>query len=491
MVYFLILCFFAILYFKRNVHHLGLSKFDLPFAFLVKCLAGVVFIYVYFDYYGKESLCADSIAFLNQSKTLHDVFFQSPVDYLKLLTGIGENQELVMKYLSSTHHWDAGNLTLINDSKNVLRINSLIYFLSNGNEYVHIVVIAFFSTFSIYNLFISFYQETKIPQRLFFWLLVLIPSTLFWSAGILKEPFLLLGLSFFVRALLFKDSKFKKILFFSSGILLLLSFKPYVLLCILPALLFYGLSKRKHEFKKSILILLALASLLFGIPKSRDYIVQHLSRKQFDFINVGKGGIHAVADTCIYYFMPEQLANLKISDSNTVILIRKSPAYIIEFGSSTNPIYTELVPQKNKHWKIIYNGVKGNSYIETTYINNSLLQLLKNIPEAFINSTFRPFINDPGKNIKYSAFFEVILLVIGCTLTLFFRTKLTPQKINLIVSIFIFCLLLSLLIGFTTPVIGAIVRYRIPVYLGYFFIMTTLFDYPKFIAFLKSIRPSK
>jgi hypothetical protein len=470
-----ILILFLWIKFFFPTKNIAITKNELSIAFLVKVVAGFGFIAVYFDYYSRGSLTVDSTIFLAQSKTLAEVFYKSPLDYFKLLTGIGENEYLIQKYLSTTLHWSAGEMTVLNDSKNVLKINSVIYFISQGNEYVHTTIIAFFSFIGIINIYKTFEPFIHFSKRVFFWILLLIPSTLFWTSGILKEPFLFIGISFFIRSILYKESKIKSICFGLIGLILMIGFKPYVLLCILPALIFYLLAKYffKYNWIWSSLSLLILTVIFFSFSKPRDTITHYLSRKQFDFINIGKGGLHAAADTCIYYFQPEQYKYLQIKDS-TVELKQKTNAYIIHFGGIEKPIPVTLTP-KGEKWIVIYKGVSGASFIPATYINNSFKQLLINIPEALANSILRPYPNDPGRNLKYPAMLEVWLFIIAILFTFILNFRKPNQKeLILILSILIFCLLLSMIIGWTTPVLGAIARYRFPVYLGFALILLIL-----------------
>ena len=124
-----------------------------------------------------------------ESEILHNVFKDSPINYFKFLFGL-ENREMIHHYLSATHHWDAGFGTLINDSQNVIRVHSLIHFFSFGYVTIHIMVVAFFSLLASKFLFRTFRDYIQLPGNLLFWIFVLTPSILFWTSGILKEPFM-------------------------------------------------------------------------------------------------------------------------------------------------------------------------------------------------------------------------------------------------------------------------------------------------------------
>ena len=90
--------------------------------------------------------------------------------------------------------------------------------------------------------------------------------------------------------------------------------------------------------------------------------------------------------------------------------------------------------------------------------------MILNIPEALTNSLLRPYLNDPGKNLKFFACFETYILFAFLIIALIRRRKLGESELNFVISCLIFIISLSLIIGWTTPVLGAIVRYRMPAY---------------------------
>jgi len=463
---------FALLFFAfKYVKKLGipsLNSWTLPFAFLLKVIVGFVFLYIYTDIYGKGTLSADAGVFMAESEILNAVFYTSPLDYLKLLTGLGNQQELMFTYLQETSHWDAGAQTLINDNRNIVRVHSLFHFFSFGNTANHIIAMCFISTIALKQLFLTIKEWTLLSNRVLFLLLLLFPSLLFWSSGILKEPFMFLGLSLLLRGLFDKAISYKQKWIFSLlGICLLIGFKPYVLFAMLPALVFYIVYQyfTKKRIIASLLILFSLGiASLFIFSEQRGKIVHILSRKQFDFKNVGKGGVHAMADSNFYFFRQDQIGDLLI-DGDSVSVSKEINALVLQHGGMKKPIPITLQPSEEK-WFIYFQNLQSDGFIEVTLIDDSFGQLLKNIPEALINSLLRPFINDPGGWLKYPAIIETLLLFVFLFYAIRKRRKLSKNQKALIIGIVLSILTLSLLIGWVTPVLGAIVRYRIPAYLG-------------------------
>jgi hypothetical protein len=462
------------------MHISDLKPWVMPVSLIIKILVGLLLFILHFQTYGIDELSHDGETFFKEGKHLNNVFFDSPITYFKFLTGIGENDVLIQKHLFMTEYWSGNTLTLTNDSKNVIRFHSIIHFFSMNSVYVHLSVLCFLSLAGVRNLYLSIRKYSQLKPEILFWCLLLVPSTIFWTSSMMKEPFLFFGMTLLLRSILLKEGIWKRTIFITLSLLLLLGFKPYVLICILAAL-FFVVSYR-YFFSYKLLPSLITSSiftifsvLFFNGP--RDQIVHFITRKQFDFVNVGKGGIHALSDTCFYYFQPHQYESVKMS-GNQLQVIKPVDAFIIEFGTTTEPLPIHLEPSTDT--LIVTYFTQGcMSYIETTPINNSFTQLLKNIPEAFINSIIRPFPNDPGSNLKYLSFLEVWFLFGFLIFAIIRHRKLNNEERSLIIGLLIFAMLLFLIIGWTTPVIGAITRYRFPAQLALVIIGLILIKPPK------------
>jgi hypothetical protein len=179
---------------------------------------------------------------------------------------------------------------------------------------------------------------------------------------------------------------------------------------------------------------------------------------------VGKGGLHVLSDTCFYYFQPHQYKNLKFKETY-VELMKPTRAYIVHFGSTKQPVSILLKPKEEK-WRISYFKPGCSSYIPVTPLNDSWLQLVLNIPEALINSALRPFPNDNGSFLKYFGFVENIGYLLIVLFTFLHKRTLNSKQRKALFLLICFSLLLYLLIGWITPVLGAIVRYRFPAQLA-------------------------
>ena len=451
-----------------------------PIAYAFKVLVGFSFIYIYTEVYGDGHLSADAGAFMNESASLNQVFYDSPINYLRLLVDNGDTELSTHQYLGETSHWGSGAQAIISENRNIMRVHSLIHFFSFGNAIVHLLVMCFLSLLGLKYLYEVLKERTQIKPAYLFLILLIFPSLLFWSSSILKEPIVLLGIGLFVRGILGKEPLKKRWIIGISGALILLAFKSYILIAIAPAFTFYWLYKLmpgyKIIFSLSLLSLIVLGSVLF-FPSERDHVVHLFSRKQFDFKNVGQGGLHAHTDSCFYFFEGDQLDELKI-EGDFVSIEKEISAYRVQLGAMDKPTPIVLKPTGEK-WPIYFQNRRSDGYIEMTMIDDSFSQMIKNIPEALQNSLIRPFPNDPGSGIKYIAIVEMILLYLLFIYAIIKRRKINNEEWAIIVSILIFVLSLALIIGWITPVLGAIVRYRTPVFLGVLIISMLMIRGPK------------
>lgn len=449
----------------------GLSRTDLLIGWGIKVLFGVLFMIIHTKIYGVGQITVDWEEYMDDSVTLNQVAYQSFGDYLRFLFGTNSEAE-VAQYLAKTNHWSAGDLDLMNDSRNVLRINSLIVFISRGNVYIHILIFSFFSFIGLREIFNAFKDKVYFNRRWFWFALFLFPTLNFWTGSVLKEPLMILGFAFILNALLgnlpLKSRLWRVVL----GFALMLGFKPYVLGCLLLSFPVFLLGKwvfRKRVLLAPLTVLVVVVLIFAGFSGLRKAVTHRLTRMQFDFINVGRGGLHAYADSCFYYFRTDQFADLEFSEKGVQVK-RGLTAKKVTFGMSY-PFHDIRLRPGQGPWDVVFIGEPCGSYIELTPIGNDFGQLVKNIPEAVSNAAFRPTFLDPGGKLKIISFLETIglfgLLVFGLWYNRKYRTA---EERNLLVFLVTFSLVLLVLIGWTTPILGAIVRYRMPAYLALFLI---------------------
>jgi hypothetical protein len=87
--------------------------------------------------------------------------------------------------------------------------------------------------------------------------------------------------------------------------------------------------------------------------------------------------------------------------------------------------------------------------------------LLLVTPEALINTLFRPFPTDAGGILKYLAFFSNLLFISFVIFAIIKRKSLIDEQKYWVTYLLLAAFVILLFIGWTTPIVGAIVRYKI------------------------------
>lgn len=459
----------------------GISKAMVLFGWAIKLVAAYTFVIIYTYYYGVGNLSADPGVFLYESTLLTSVASHSWADFFQFMFGL-ETEALVHHYLTDTLHWSSGDLSIINDNRNVIRLNSLLNFISNGNIWIHVTIFSWFSLLGFRELYLTLIAKSNLLPKYIWLILMAIPSIAIWTGSNLKEPLMIAGFCLVFRA--FFDKHLSKQGFWWRlllGIGFMMAFKPYVFVAVCLMLLAYLLGRKlpnKFQFFSPLIILFLIIIGMSSFHKFNDKAIHFLTRKQFDFINVGRGGLHAYADTCFFYFEPKQYHALAFEKRDFVELKKPIWAKKVKLGQA-HPFEDVYLKPTNTQWSIYYESPYCPSYIEITRIDNSYWNLIYMIPEALINTLFRPTLGDPGGPMKYVAMLEMV------TLLLFFLFQLRNWKTTgsdsklLIISLLFFVFIMSLIIGWITPVLGAIVRYRIPIYLAIAICSILLYNSPQ------------
>lgn len=386
------------------VRNSGLPLNWVSVAFLLKCLAGTALWAIYTYYYHDRS-SADIFKYYDDAMIMFGALQESPLDYLKMLTGIAnDSSSLSVKYYSVMNNWfREWETSFYNDTHTIIRWNAVVRLFSFGQFHVHTLFMSFFSLLGCVALYRAFINYCSTYKKGLFFSCALLPSVLLWTSAPTKEGLLITGLGFllfaFTRIMETRISgKMLIILLLSAGLIFLQKF--YVLASMLPALFiayWHGRSDRLHWGLKSAIALgltLGLVTLLEWLGPGYE-IMGRLAKKQEDFIN------HGLA-------------------------------------------------------------TGANSMIPLMPLDGSIWGFIKSIPHAFGLTLFGPGAYWRGGILGVIANLENLFVILMLTGALFLRKRelKTPMPMILLIcgSVFV----LFTLIGWTTPVLGAMVRYRLP-----------------------------
>ena len=402
-------------------NNLPFSPFIISGVFFLKLLAGMALLWIYSHYYS-DRLSSDVLKYFDDGKAIFKAFQTGHyLDFLKMVTGIHSSDPELMKYYQNTDFWfKKFNYHLLNDNRTVIRFNALALIFSHGSLYIHTLFMAFLSFIggtAIFKVFNKFFKKKKFELLI---AVFLIPSVIFWTSGVLKEGILMFGLGILIFSIVRLSENYVKpkiILLLIIGLFLLLITKFYVLIALIPGIISFLWIKKYPRF--SIL----------------KFVVVHL------FIIA-------------------------------IIAINPVPKYN----------FVEITAQKQHDFINMVEAIGNvNSYYQIPRLEPSVWSLLKNSPTALYNSILRPLPGDLHSLIMLPPFLENILLLGLLCLIIFYRDRLSKEFLPYFFFIISFTLILLILVGLTTPVIGALVRYKVPALPFLFILIFYFLDSPKII----------
>lgn len=486
----LVIYFIITLYLTWRVNHKEIPEVHplwLPGLLVFKYIYAYFFLFIYTEYYGGGELTADAGRFFEESMILHDIAYESPKDFLQFLFGLNDSPEFINSYLSQTNHWNAGGQFLLNDSRNVMRANALLLFISNGSVYIHFLLFSFASFAGSVDIFQFLKKKSTVPPSLLLAILLLAPSIAFWSSSIIKEPLLMLGFFIFVRGI-FDDLSFKRRFWrILVGGLLLIGFKPYVFIAILLGLAYYYLFSKISRFALlNVLIYFLVATSALYFTDNLSKVTHIISKQQEDFMNVRDGGLYLDAgDNHYYYIYYNNRDKFEIIGRKAVL---KKPTGAMYMKISENFQRTPLnLKSVGDTFDIVVRMSKAGSGIEVTPIKDDFGTMILMVPESLYNTHVRPLPHAHKTWLALPAFVEKIIYLLGLLLALFlFNKKSSPNENRMLWSLGIIAVVISLIVGWTTPVVGAIVRYIIPAQAALLIIVLIKFDWEAFTKIFKS-----
>jgi hypothetical protein len=376
------------------------SKWLPGILFLLKCLSGVILGLIYTIYYTdhKET---DTFKFFTDSKILFDSIYTHPKDFFRMLTGINDSSPELYTYYLKMDSWLNTN-PFFNDNRTIIRLNAFFRFFSLGYYNVHVVFINFISFTGIYCLFKTFSIYCPGRKRELLIASFLMPSLMFWGSGVLKDGLLLsgFGLMIYSFTLLIKNGiTAMRIIAFITGMIVLMMTKVYVIALILPGLFAWWLTRNSGKIK-----IISTFLIIYFIYFSIAFNTYHIN-----------------------------------PDYNLAALIFYKQKNFIDLGT-----------------------IQKATMISIPLLECSAESVIKNSPAAFLTTMFRPTLSDVhGNPMILMAAVENLLIVIMILLCLFSLNTKQRKMEPFVLFCIIFIILLYMLIGLISPILGAIVRYKI------------------------------
>lgn len=464
-----ILIFSALIFFAGKRFQSIIPRRFYLFAFLAKIAAGFALTWIYTSYYPDRNT-ADIYKYYDDAKIMYDALPEKPGDYIRMVSGIqNDNLYFDTTYYAKMNNWykryDFGTY---NDNHTIIRFNALIMPLAFGSFYVHNVfmcLLSFAGLWMLCHFFLRYFPDKK---WLVFLSIFFIPSVLFWGSGVLKEGILLfsIGLLFFSFYKIIEERKKiilnLMLLLIATGLLLIN--KNYLLISLVPAMLCFFLIKRFH-LKKSALFFCMIHLALLGAGYSALRMLDKnplktISQKQQDFINLGKGGVFLLNNENLLRIEPERKTSDLICGPDSCQLRKGATCMKWQLYNFNDTLFIASNSDTG-NYKLIWDLPKAGSLLQEKSISPDVFSFIKFSPVAIYNVLLKPGLLSAKSILEKMAAAENIVIaafLLFCILFADFR------KYN--AAVFLLCIfpviILFLIIGFTTPIAGAIVRYKMP-----------------------------
>ena len=391
---------------------------------IAKLLGVTIFCLVYVYYYQG----GDTVNYFFGTKALVAVLFQ---DFDKGIALIFNTDSVFNNWFSFNsetgfppHYMWKDNLTFA-----VCRFSSLFYVLGSGSFIVTSFFTSIFSYIGIWKLFRLFNTIYPGNSKGLFYLMLILPTLIFWGSGIMKDSYVLGSTCWitynFYKISIERKKLFWNIIFLMLNIFILLNTKAYVLISIFPGIVLW-LNSAYLKSSKSFLskaIKLPFFVLIFGV--GGYYSFSNLSSLM---------GVYGDVDTAI-----EQ-------------------AQVIQQDLLRDEAY-------------------GSNSYNIGEIDGSVYGMISIAPLAIFTAIYRPLFWEIGSPMMVVSVVENTVLLI---LTFYLLINIGPFRlIRILLSepfllyAFVFSVLFAFGVGIAGTNFGALVRYKIPL-VPFFFPMLLL-----------------
>lgn len=278
------------------------------------------------------------------------------------------------------------------------------------------VCFAFLSFLGTWFLFLAFYELFPHLHRWFAVAAFFIPSVFFWGSGILKDTLTMacLGVATFLIKRIFMDKRVTpaSVLLLILSLIVSFSIKKYILMCFVPAALFWIYAGNLAKVRSWVGRLILLPTILIITFASGFYAIQ------------------------------------KIGASD--------PRYALDKIAET----AKITAYDIRYWT----GRDAGSGYTLGELDGTFASMLRLAPQAINVSLFRPYLWEVKNLLMMLSSLEAFVLLFVTVMLFFFKplnffkTLSNPN----ILFCFIFSITFSFAVGVSTFNFGTLVRYKIP-----------------------------
>lgn len=279
----------------------------------------------------------------------------------------------------------------------LIKILTLFNLFSRGNYYINVVFFNIFSFWGLYRIYLIIIRYFTV-HRLLLWIIVFfLPASLFWNSGIHKD-----GL----------------IVFFTGTLLYAIH-----------------VTIERPDFKQLLIALISLAFL---------FILRNVT-------------VVLLLPAIIAWWW----ASLRKRPAGKTFLIVYGALIVLFFSTSLLPDSFNL-PLRLAERQHQFIELQANTVLPLKPLSASVFSYIKVLPQALANTFLHPSVKEINGPLQLAAFGELALVFFIMLLCLFYRRQ--DAKALLAHPFFLFLLFYSfsfiILVGYTVPFPGAIIRYK-------------------------------
>jgi hypothetical protein len=351
-------------------------------------------------------------------------------------------------------------------ARSMIAVNVFLHLFSFGNFYVHSVFFCFFSFTGLVALLNAFSKHFPGKRSLVI-ALFFIPGILFWSSAPLKEALIIGACGLLARLTDFgleKSYTWKKRLLVYLLLIFILSLKVYVFLALLPVLLVNAIVSRTSvkSLAVSSLLVFGGATLFATLVAciSSDYnILRMISDRQAKAISEAKGGFFLASGHNFIRIDYDKATNIELRDDLTY-KIKNGSSYLL-WQQNNMADTTFIVNSKDTSaYKMLYRVIPAGSVIPLKKLRPVLRDYISYAPVAFMDTLLQPTFRNIHSWLQLVLAVENVWILILIILSLCFFDKRALEKKEVLFFCLVFSLIIFILVGITTPAIGAMVRYK-------------------------------
>lgn len=412
---YLILAYFFAYTFKLKKQHLPHYRYFVT-GLTIKIIGAFAFCFVYIYVYKG----GDTIAYYESARSFSNLFLEDFTDYFRVVFSPASEANYQLFSGDTGYPW---SYMYFEEKTNFLiKLSSPIVFVCFNSYLLSCVafsILSYIGIWKAYTVFIYYYPDYYKPL---FWLFVVTPTSVFWASGILKDTIILAAVGVFLYCCFtlfeLKHYRFRYFFWLAASGILILSIKAYVLLALIPGIVFWLFGKRMVN--KKLFVALFMMGFIFG---------------------------------CVYFM------------------------YSFFGYASIQSSFEDLLKEASIKQRDLKQSYYSGSSFDIGDYEPTIGGAVGVSHKALFAGLFRPTIFDARNIQMVLAALENLFLLILVIVVFIFRIKTVAVMLRnnpFLILCLSFSILMALLIGLSTSNFGALVRFK-TVFESYFFAALYLF----------------